>query len=167
MTNAVGALKAQEAHKKLVAQIEEMFYQVGAHKMTSVCVDTLKDYHKKGLLKSDLIIQRKFNIGKTFREKVRKVTFMVFHPEKCPDGLIMECRSQDTPGTMPDRVAGMYLDIIHSDYDGIIVLEGSGLHLGSERRWLKREIAQNDLRLKAVFDLEELQKYIKEEFADV
>ena len=80
--------------------------------------------------------------------------FHLFHPEKHPDGLIIESKWQQSVGSVDEKYPYLVLNI-KTKYPAktIIILDGRG-YKPKAKIWLRSQIGNN---LIAVFDMSEFQ----------
>ena len=102
------------------------------------------------------IYARQVVIGRDIYAKERKVDFLLFHPLRHPNGLVIQCKWQASGGSVDEKYPFEVLSIQQSEFDSIIVLDGGGYSKGAET-WLRGQAGNN--RLKHVFSLGDLQRY--------
>ena len=88
--------------------------------------------------------------------KRRRVDFILYHPQKWPDSLIIQCKWQAVSGSVEEKYPFEVLSIQANQPPAIIVLDGGGYSAGAER-WLKGEVGHGNLR--HVFNLGEFQRF--------
>lgn len=79
-------------------------------------------------------------IGKTIYETTRRCDFILFHPEKFKDNLIIECKWQQSGGSVDEKYPFLVLNIKKLSIDTIIILDGQGYKKGAEV-WLKEQVS--------------------------
>ena len=99
-------------------------------------------------------------IGRDIYGKRRRLDFLLFHPQKHPDGLVIQCKSQSSAGSVEEKYPFEVLSIDMGEYDAIIVLDGGGYSQGAEA-WLRRRAGQG--RLRNVFDRGEFQRFARDD----
>lgn len=95
-------------------------------------------------------------VGRTIYGKIRRVDFLLFHPLRHPNGLIIECKWQSSRGTVDEKYPFLVLNIARGEYDTIVILDGGGSTPASEQ-WLRGQAGQG--RLKHVFSMGEFSNY--------
>lgn len=95
-------------------------------------------------------------VGRDIYTKGRRVDFLLFHPHKHPNGLIIQCKWQASSGSVEEKYPFEVLSIQQGEYDALIVLDGGGYSKGAEQ-WLRGQAGRN--RLKHVFSQGEFQRY--------
>ena len=96
-------------------------------------------------------------VGRDIYGKNRRVDFLLFHPQKYPNGLVIQCKWQAVGGTVDQKYPFEVLCIAQGEYDTIIILDGGGYSDGAET-WLKGQAGRN--RLKHVFNQGDFQRFI-------
>ena len=94
--------------------------------------------------------------GRDIYSKVRRIDFLLFHPRKYPNGLVIQCKWQASSGSVEEKYPYEVLSIAQGEYDTIIVLDGGGYSQGAEQ-WLRGQAGRN--RLRHVFNQGELQRF--------
>ena len=79
------------------------------------------------------------NVGKTIYETDRKVDFFIVNREKFPDGLIIECKWQQNPGSVDEKYPFLLLNIIKTAVPTVILLDGTG-YKPAAKQWLKDQV---------------------------
>lgn len=94
----------------------------------------------------------------TIYDTVSKYT-MIYHPEKHPNGLIIETLFQKSAGSVDSKFPYIVQNI-KERYSArtIMILDGGGYRKGAEI-WLRNQV---DEKLIAVFTLEQFKQYAKE-----
>lgn len=81
-------------------------------------------------------------VGRTVYNTRMKVDFFVFHPTKHPEGLIIECKWQQSPGSVDEKYPYLVTNLITSQKTSIIVLDGGGYKPGA-KHWLEEQALSN------------------------
>lgn len=92
------------------------------------------------------VFARQFDIGDDIYGKRRRVDFILYHPQRWPDCLVIECKWQASPGTVDKKYPFEVESINCNRYRTIIVLDGGGYSDGA-KRWLKEQAGGNRLLL--------------------
>ena len=82
------------------------------------------------------------NIGVNIYNKKRVVDFILYHPEKWTDCLVIESKWQASSGSVDLKYPFEVLSINKNDYLTIIVLDGGGYSAGAEQ-WLKSQVGKS------------------------
>lgn len=88
-------------------------------------------------------------IGKTVYGSDRKCDFLVYHPEKFPKNLVIECKWQQSAGSVDEKFPFLVENIRLLRIPTIIVVDGGG-HKPGAVTWLK---GQTDNTLIGVYTL--------------
>ncbi len=102
------------------------------------------------------VYARQVEVGRDIYGKVRRVDFLLFHPYRHPNGLVIQCKWQASSGSVEEKYPFEVLSIQQGEFDAIIVLDGGGYSQGAEA-WLRGQAGRN--RLKHVFSQGEFQRY--------
>ena len=104
------------------------------------------------------IYTRKFHVGESIYGTPQYCDFIVYHPERWPDNLIIESKWQQTGGSVDEKFPYLTLNInmqYHSPT--IILLDGGGYKKGAER-WLRSQSGNGNLR--NVFSMKEFAAWV-------
>ena len=88
--------------------------------------------------------------------KVRRVDFVLYHPQRWPTCLVIQCKWQASRGSVDEKYPYEVLNIQMGKYPTIIVLDGSGYSAGAAT-WLRGQQGKNQLR--HVHDLGQFQRF--------
>ncbi len=88
--------------------------------------------------------------------KRRRVDFVLYHPQRWPGCLVIQCKWQASRGSVDEKYPYEVLNIQMGEYPTIIVLDGSGYSPGSAT-WLRGQQGKNQLR--HVHDLGQFQRF--------
>lgn len=80
---------------------------------------------------------RQLAIAKTIYDTDMKVDFFVYSPTKHPRGLVIECKWQQSKGSVDEKYPYLIENLSRLSEPAIIVLDGGGYKPGA-RRWLQR-----------------------------
>ena len=105
---------------------------------------------------SQPIFSRQCEIGNDIYGKRRRVDFILYHPQRWPNCLVIQCKWQASPGTVDEKYPFEVLSIQMNEYSTIIVLDGGGYSKGAEQ-WLKSQAGKD--KLLYVFDQGEFQRF--------
>lgn len=96
-------------------------------------------------------------IGHDIYDKRRRVDFILYHPQRWPDCLVIQCKWQASSGSVEEKYPFEMLSIQLSEFKTIIVLDGGGYSVGA-KRWLKSQASENK-KLLHVLNLGEINKF--------
>lgn len=85
---------------------------------------------------------RQVPLGDTIYETTRKVDFMVVNHEKFPDDLLIECKWQQSKGSVDEKYPFLLYNIIRTGIPTIVLLDGGG-YKPSALKWLKEMVNKN------------------------
>lgn len=97
-------------------------------------------------------------VGESIKGGEIKVDFLVNGIPKFPDGLIIESKWQETPGTADEKLFGLALDISQNYPCPTIVIVAGGGHRKGIVDWLRRQV--NGGTLYAVYDFEQFLTWV-------
>jgi hypothetical protein len=80
--------------------------------------------------------------GMSIYETKRKCDFLVINNEKWPDGLIIECKWQQVPGSVDEKYPFTIFNIFKIGVPTIILLDGGG-YKKNAMKWLKEQVNPN------------------------
>ncbi len=84
--------------------------------------------------------------------------FMLYHPEKWPDKLVIECKWQQSSGSVDEKYPYNVLNIREIyPCPAIILLDGEGYKVGAAN-WLRRQV--DGKKLLAVFTMMQFQAWV-------
>jgi hypothetical protein len=96
---------------------------------------------------------RKFTIGKSIYGTKQICDFILYHPHKWPNNLVIECKWQQSGGSVDEKFPYLVLNItMKYETPTIILLDGNGYKKGAET-WLRKEAGNGNL--KHVFNMTE------------
>lgn len=131
------------------------------------CGYTLCGNHKKQLFEKRCSI-----VGKQFQEQVptgttiyktkRNVDFLVLNKERFPKSLIIECKWQQSTGSVDEKYPYLIWNIIKTDIPTIVLLDGGGYKPGA-KEWMK-SVVNTERSLIGVWDMAEFQKKVNNGF---
>ena len=84
-------------------------------------------------------------IGRDIYGKQRRIDFILYHPQRWADCLVIQCKWQASHGTVDEKFPFEVLSIQLNEFDTIIVLDGGGYSPGAEQ-WLRGQAGKNKLR---------------------
>ena len=102
------------------------------------------------------VYAKQVEVGRDIYGKIRRVDFLLFHPYRHPNGLVIQCKWQASGGSVDEKYPFEVLSIQQGEVDAVIVLDGGGYTPGAEQ-WLRGQAGKN--RLKHVFNQGEFQRF--------
>lgn len=103
------------------------------------------------------IYARQCEAGRDIYGKMRRVDFLVYHPRKWPQSLVIQCKWQASSGSVEEKYPFEVQSIQQVGYPAIIILDGGGYSRGAEQ-WLKAQAGKNNL--KHVFSQGDFQRFV-------
>lgn len=102
------------------------------------------------------IYSMQYPIGKSVYETKLYCDFIIYHPERHPQSLVIESKWQESSGSVDEKFPYLVLNI-REQYPcaTIIVLDGGGFKKGAEE-WIRKQV---DEKLIHVFNMMEFQKW--------
>ena len=103
-----------------------------------------------------------FPISQSIYEgKDTRADMVLYHPQKHPDFLIIECKWQQSKGTTEEKLPYLVLNIKKNyPYETMIVIDGGG-HSPGAIKWVN---AQQTGRIKLVCNMAKLMKLVNNDF---
>lgn len=100
--------------------------------------------------------------GTTIYDSQRIVDFLIINKERFPEDLIIECKWQQSAGSVDEKYPFLFFNITKSAVPTIVVLDGGGCK-PTAKKWLKDQ-ADPNRALIAVWDMAEFQKNVNNGF---
>jgi hypothetical protein len=100
--------------------------------------------------------------GTSIYESPRKCDFLVMNNEKFPEGLIIECKWQQSAGSVDEKYPFTVFNILKIGVPTIIILDGNG-YKKTAMKWLKDQ-ADPKRALIGVYNMAEFQKLVNNGF---
>ncbi len=91
----------------------------------------------------------------------RRVDYILYHPRKWPQCLVIQCKWQAARGSVDQKFPYEVLTIRQNESPTIILLDGGGYSPGAEQ-WLRSQAGKDNL--KHVFNQGELQRFMASGF---
>lgn len=138
---------ANQSGNRLENTVESVIEQAGYRRVESITLGTPGRY-------SMPVYARQVTGGTTIYGKKRICDFVLFHPELFPDHLIVECKWQQSAGTVEEKFPFLVENIKLLGTKTIIILDGGGYSTGA-REWLERQATpcQSDSPIIGVWSL--------------
>ena len=104
------------------------------------------------------IFTRKFHVGKSIYGTTQYCDFIVYHPERWPDNLIIEAKWQQSGGSVDEKYPYLVLNIqLQYQCPTILVLDGGGYKQGAER-WIRSQVGSGNF--KDVFNMPQFATWV-------
>ncbi len=102
------------------------------------------------------VYSKQYPIAKSVYETDLYCDFIIYHPTKHPNCLVIESKWQESSGSTDEKFPFMVLNI-RQQYPcaTVVVLDGGGYKKGAEK-WLRKQV---DAKLTHVFNMMEFQKW--------
>lgn len=97
-------------------------------------------------------------VGNTIYKTKRIVDFLVLNSEKFPKGLIIECKWQQSKGSVDEKYPFLLFNILETGVPTIVLLDGKG-YKPAAKQWLA-DHAGKERALIAVYDMMEFHREI-------
>lgn len=96
---------------------------------------------------------RHVSVGPTIYESERIVDFLVINKDKFPNGLVIECKWQQSSGSVDEKYPFLVFNIYRTGVPTIILLDGGGYKKTAEA-WLRAQAGEEKAMWK-VFNMTE------------
>lgn len=104
------------------------------------------------------IYTQHFHVGDSIYGTPQYCDFIVYHPQRWPDNMIIESKWQQTSGSVDEKYPYLVLNIqMQYKCPTILVLDGGGYKKGAER-WIRSQSGNNNL--KQVFSMKEFATWV-------
>lgn len=101
---------------------------------------------------------KQLHIGPTIYETPRKCDFLIINREKWPDDLIVECKWQQSGGSVDEKYPLLVFNILKTGIPTIVLIDGEG-YRAAALKWLKDQ-AHPKGALIGVMTMAEFQKAV-------
>ena len=101
-------------------------------------------------------------VGETIYETKCKCDFLVLNKDLFPDGLVIECKWQESKGSVDVKYPMVVFNILKIGVPTIVLLDGGGYSPKAEK-WLRGQ-AHATKALIGVYNMQELQKAVNNGF---
>jgi hypothetical protein len=102
------------------------------------------------------------HIGETIYDKSRKCDFLVINRDKFPNDLIIECKWQQSHGTVDEKYPYLIFNIVKTGIPTVILLDGDG-YTPAAKAWLKDQVNPKGALI-AVWDMKEFSREVNNGF---
>jgi hypothetical protein len=100
--------------------------------------------------------------GESIYGSLRKCDFLIINQEKFPDGLIIECKWQESAGSVDEKFPFAFLNIVKIGVPTIVLIDGDG-YKKQAFVWFKSKVAQEQALI-GVHTMKEFQKLVNNGF---
>ena len=90
------------------------------------------------------IFAEQVETGTSIYNKKRVVDFALYHPQRWPECLVIQCKWQTSSGSVDEKYPYEVENIAHAGFPTIIVLDGGGYSDGA-RQWLLAQRGKRNL----------------------
>jgi len=105
---------------------------------------------------------RQVYCGNTIYETPRKVDFLILNKPLFPEGLIIECKWQQSAGSVDEKYPYLLFNIIKTAVPTVILIDGDGYRKAA-LKFLKDEVSKTSA-LKGTWTMSEFQKEVNNGF---
>lgn len=103
------------------------------------------------------IYARQFHLGSSIYETPLFCDFILYHPKKWPEALVIESKWQESSGSVDEKYPFTVLNLKKQlAYKSIILLDGGGYKKGAEK-WLRNQV---DDKLLHIFSMAQFQRWV-------
>jgi len=100
--------------------------------------------------------------GTSIYESPRKCDFLIMNQDKFPEGLIIECKWQQSAGSVDEKYPFTLFNIIKIGVPTIILLDGGG-YKKTAKKWLKEQVNLSKALI-GVYSMAEFQALVHKGF---
>ena len=150
-----GGSKAKNAGNQLEEFFKERLISLGYEEIKHLIFNRRDTFDGKQFAKQ-------VDVGQTIYGTKRVVDFIVFIPNRFPEGLIIECKWQESPGSVDEKYPYLLYNILKTGVPSIVLLDGGG-YKEKAGEWLKSQVNSQRLLI-GVYTMAELQKKINAGF---
>jgi len=100
--------------------------------------------------------------GDTIYETMRKCDFLVINRDKFTNDLIIECKWQQSSGSVDEKYPFLLFNIIRTGIPTVVLLDGGG-YKPAAMKWLKEQVNPKGALI-GVWDMAEFQKQVNNGF---
>lgn len=90
------------------------------------------------------IFSQQCHVGKCLYGKNRRVDFILYHPNRWPECLVIQCKWQSSKGSVEEKYPYEVMSIDVGKFKTIIVLDGGGYSQNAEH-WVKSQVGNGNL----------------------
>jgi len=152
---STGAGKANRTGQTLEKQVERLIVDRGYIWLPTNRIEASR------ILKQPFYTHQ-FPISKSLYEgKDTRADLILYHPEKHPEFLIIECKWQQSKGTTEEKLPYLVLNIKKNyPYETMIIIDGGG-HSQGAIKWIQK---QEGGRIKIVCNMSKFMRFVNNDF---
>lgn len=162
-TNSLSGITSSGAKANKTGNVLEKFVETA---LRDKGYDEFWNYKKQVFNNRNTIGGKQFAkqvpIGDTIYDTERKCDFLIINREKFPNGLIIECKWQQTGGSVDEKYAFLIFNIVKTGIPTVVLLDGAGYRKAA-KKWLLDQVNPKG-SLIAVWDMAEFQKEVNNGF---
>ncbi len=104
------------------------------------------------------IYSRRFHIGQSIYDTPQYCEFILYHPQKWPDNLVIEVKWQQVGGSVDEKYPYLVLNIqMKYEIPTILILDGAGYKKGAEK-WIRSQSGHGNFL--SVFNLQQFHAWV-------
>lgn len=150
MVKQIEILQANKTGNELKIFIQDRLKREG------YCFVLNKRFSAARILKQP-IYTRQFEVGKSIYGTKWKCDFILYHPERHPNCLVIDSKWQQSGGSVDEKYPYLVLNIKEQGiYDTIVIIDGNG-YKKEALKWLKAQVGSN---LIEVFSMSEFTSWV-------
>lgn len=104
------------------------------------------------------------HVGDTIYNTKRIVDFLIFNDARFLNGLIIECKWQQSSGSVDEKFPYLIFNIVKTGIPSIILLDGGG-YKPAAKEWLSDQVPEHQALI-GVYDMAEFQREINNGLLD-
>jgi hypothetical protein len=101
-------------------------------------------------------------VGDTIYDTVRKCDFLIINRAKFPNDLIIECKWQQSSGSVDEKYPFLYFNIIKTGVPTVVLMDGGG-YKPAAMAWLKDQVSKTGALI-GVWTMAEFQTQVNNGF---
>jgi hypothetical protein len=101
-------------------------------------------------------------VGSTIYNTTRKCDFLIINNQKFPDNLIIECKWQQSKGSVDEKYPFLLFNLLKTGIPTIVILDGEG-YSAAARTWLLEQVHEKGALI-GVWTMSEFQKAVNNGF---
>ena len=105
---------------------------------------------------------RQVGVGDTIYETTRKADFLIINRDKFPDDLIIECKWQQSKGSVDEKYPFLIFNIVRTGIPTVVLMDGGG-YKPAALKWLKENVNKNGALI-GVWTMAEFQRKVNDGF---
>ena len=157
-TTPVSGTKANHTGNRLEKFVQEALRERGYVEFLTQKAQAFKN--RKAIGGKQYIKQ--LPVGETIYDTVRKCDFFVINRAKFPNDLIIECKWQQSSGSVDEKYPFLYFNIIKTGVPTVVLMDGGG-YKAAALKWLKENVNKNGALI-GVWTMAEFQRKVNDGF---